>query len=87
MTNQDNIAAKLEHLSGQVAALIAYVAHIPGADQVSAKDLRAHIVVISPPRQSRAAPLSRFDAAMHTVGRISELARQIAELREAGGDR
>ncbi len=79
------IAARLDEVAGQTAALIAYVAHIPGADAVHPRDLRSTLASMAPPRLSREAPESPFDIATRTAGQIAEIARQIAALRSASG--
>lgn len=82
--DEDDVTARLDELSGQVAALVAYVAHIPGAETVSPRDLRGTLGSLAPARSSRSAPESPFDVAMRTAEKIAELARHLAALRSAG---
>ncbi|GJD92939.1 hypothetical protein [Methylobacterium iners] len=79
------IAARLDEVAGQTAALIAYVAHLPGADVVQPRDLRSTLASMAPPRLSREAPESPFDVATRTANQIAEMARQFAALRSSSG--
>ena len=78
------LAAQADRAAGQIAALIAYVAHLPGAESVRPRDLRGLIGSLAPQRVLQESPETPFDAAVRTVDKISEMARQLAALRAGG---
>jgi hypothetical protein len=77
------IEGRLDEVAGQVAAVIAYLAHVHGAESVHARELKATLDSMSPPRIAPSTPQSPLDVANRTAHEIAQIAHNLAEIRRA----
>lgn len=79
------MAQAIDHLGGQVAAIMAYVAQLPGADSIDTKSAKALAQQLAPNRIGPLGKPSPADRAEQAVDRIQSMAHQLATIQRAGG--
>ena len=73
------LAEAVEELNGVTAALVAYVAHLPGADRVRVEEIQSDLKSLG---LSTGAKGALSEAALVAVQRIENLAREIAKRQQ-----